>query len=65
MTAHSVRAIRARLIEAERRYAQAQGRAAAGDRDDSEQAREALQEIDAARAELQRLGGAGLRQFEP
>jgi hypothetical protein len=51
----AIRAAAARLAEAERRFEQARGRAAAGDPDDREAAREALGEINAARAELERL----------
>jgi len=55
MTEVKAKAIRARLAEAERKFAQARGRAPAGDPDDREQEQEALREINAARAELQRL----------
>jgi hypothetical protein len=54
------RAAEARLMEANRKLAQAQGRAAAGDPDDAAQAREALAEVRAASEEL-----AHLNELEP
>jgi hypothetical protein len=47
-------------MEANRKLAQAQGRAAAGDPDDAAQAREALAEVRAASEEL-----AHLNELEP